>query len=78
MTKRTTCFKQTFWPPQKQTIESYISTFALRCFIISSVLFHNYSTLMVAIITENDCQFRLKLRKCHFGSKLEDEQTVFF
>ena len=40
-------------------------------------IFHIDLTLMVAMVTENGCQYRLKQRKCQFGHNLEVLQTVF-
>ena len=60
---RTTCIKQGFWPPLKPKIESYFATFSSNCFIrlLAQVfIFHIVLTLMVAMVTENDCQYRLK------------------
>ena len=31
------------------------------------VIFHNDLTSLVAMVTENGRQYRLKLRKCHYG-----------
>ena len=69
-TQRTTCIRQCFWPPLKPKIESYFTTFSLDCFVrrmTKVFIFHIDLTLLVATVTENGCQYRLKLRKCHFG-----------
>ena len=61
--QRFTCVNQGFWPPLKQKIESYFTAFSLDCFIrrmTQVFLIHIGLTLMVAMVTENGCQYRLK------------------
>ena len=41
-------------------------------------LFHIDLTLTIAIVTENGRQYRLKYRKCHFGSQFGGLIDVFF
>ena len=61
-----------FGPPRKPKIKSYFTTLSLDCFIrlmIQVFLFHIDLTLMVAMVTENGRQNRLKQKKCHFQPK---------
>ena len=67
---RTTCIRQGFWPPLKPKIESYFTTFSLDYFVrrmTKVFIFYNDLTSYVAMVTENGRQYRLKLKKCHFG-----------
>ena len=57
------CSKQGFWPPLQPKIETYFTAFSLECFIrrmTQVLLFHIDFTLMVAIVTQNGHQNRLK------------------
>ena len=62
--ERATCIRQGFLTPLKPKIESYFTTFFWDCFIRGMTkvfILHIYSTLPVAMVTENCRQYtRLK------------------
>ena len=41
-------------------------------------IFHIDLTLLVAMVTENGCQYRLKLKKCHFGAQFGGFTDIVF
>ena len=57
------CTKQGFWPPLQPKIESYFTAFSLESFIrymTQVLLFHMDFTLIVAMVTQNGHQNRVK------------------
>ena len=78
--ERTMCIRQGVWPPLKPIIESYLTTFSLDCFVRSIThvcIFHIELTLKVAMVTENDRQYRQNRENVILDHNLEVLQAVF-